>query len=63
MRTQHPHVDVKTARGMVVGEAKTTDGRWCIVVFYVGPGRSTLQALFAFRAEDFDGAQRATGNA
>ena len=60
MRAQHPHVDVKTARGMVVGEAKTTDGHWCIVVFYVGPGRNTPQGLFAFRAEGFDSAQRAT---
>ena len=42
-----------------VGEAKTTDGHWCIVVFYVGPGRNTPQELFAFRAEDFDAAQRA----
>ena len=44
---------------MVISEAKTTGGDWCIVVFHIGPGRKTLQELFGFRAEDVDTVQRA----
>ena len=35
-RQEHPQVDAKTALGMVISEAKTTSGDWCIVVFHVG---------------------------